>query len=68
LAFPKYIDFTTYLDIVYIYIHRKYYVARKTNISYNLEWREQLPVFPGELLNDNATQGHVYMMHLIYLA
>jgi hypothetical protein len=29
-----------YLDIVYIYIHRKYYIAREAKISYNLEWRE----------------------------
>jgi hypothetical protein len=36
-GFFKYIAFTIYLDIVYIYMHSKYNVFRKAKMSYNLE-------------------------------
>jgi hypothetical protein len=35
--FSIYISFSMYLDIVYIYVHCKNYVSRKTKIFYNLE-------------------------------
>ena len=39
-AFSRYIDFTMYLDIVYIYVHSKYNISRRAKTSYNLERRE----------------------------
>jgi hypothetical protein len=35
-GFSRYIVFSMYLDIVYIYVHSKSYISRKAKTSYNL--------------------------------
>jgi len=39
LAFSRYIDFAMYLGIIYIYMHNKNYISRKTKMTNNLGWR-----------------------------
>ena len=38
----RFITFTMYLDIIYIYVYSKSYESRKTKTSYNLKQREYM--------------------------
>lgn len=55
----RYIDFTMYIDIIYIQVYSKNYVSRNARTTYNLEWStyQQLGEFSMLLITTKNLQS-----------